>query len=131
MDNNAYRNFTIFHKRLADRVVTYEEQNLGFLLIHLDDGTAILYDDYYQRIRDVPKEPNSMSEAEYRKEFGYRLIRLMDIRNITQDELAKRTGIQRCQINKYINGKTTPSFYNVDKIAKALKCSVDDLRYIN
>ena len=129
MGSNAYRNFTIFYRRYVDRVVGYTAIDPYLLVIELDNGDKILYDDFYQRIRDIPKDPSVITEEEHRKEFGYRLHRMMDIKNITQAELADRTGIQQCQISKYINGKTTPSFYNVDKIAKALRCSVDELRY--
>ena len=54
---------------------------------------------------------------------------MMYIKGITQSELSNCTDIPQYLISDYIRGKRTPSFYNVDKIAKALDCSVDELRY--
>lgn len=131
MENNTYRNFTIFYSYLVDRVVSWKEIDIYLLLIELDNGEVCIYDDLYQTLKNVPKDPDAMTEEECRSEFGRRLSRLMGFKHITQAELSVMTGISHIQINKYINGKATPSFYNVDKIAKALKCSADELRYTN
>ena len=131
MENNTYRNFTIFHSYLVDRVVSWKEIDIYLLLIELDNGEVCIYDDLYQTLKTVPKDANAMTEEECRSEFGRRLSRLMGFKRITQAELSIMTNIPQYLISKYINGKTTPSFYNVDKIAKALKCSVDELRYTN
>lgn len=131
MENNTYRNFSIYYSYLVDRVASWREIDIYLLLIKLDNGEAYIYDDLYQTLKSVPKDPNAMTEEECRKEFGRRLSRIMGFKHITQVELSVMTGIPQAQLSKYINGKTTPSFYNVDKIAKALKCSVDELRYTN
>jgi transcriptional regulator with XRE-family HTH domain len=53
----------------------------------------------------------------------------MALEGISQCELSERTGITQPSISDYMNGKKLPSFYTVDKIAKALGCSVDAFRY--
>ena len=70
-----------------------------------------------------------MSEQQCREEFSIRLKRLMYRQGVTQKELSEETGISEMTISNYMNGKRTPSFYNVDKISKALKCSIDIFRY--
>ena len=130
MESNAYRNFSMFYRHLLKHVVIWKQLDLYLLLVEFDDGDICIYDDLSQSIRSVPKDPNAMTEEECRNEFGRRLVRLMGIKCITQTELSQMTNIPQYLISKYINGKTTPSFYNVDKIAKALKCSVDELRYV-
>jgi transcriptional regulator with XRE-family HTH domain len=70
-----------------------------------------------------------MTEDECRSEFGYRLVHIMIRKGISQVDLAERIGVSNVMINRYINGSNTPSFYVVDKIAKALNCSMDDFRY--
>ena len=45
------------------------------------------------------------------------------IRNITQADLIKSTGITKSSISSYINGKYEPKHDNIYKIAKALNVS--------
>ena len=40
------------------------------------------------------------------------------------------TGLTQPNISQYMNGTKTPSFFTVDKIARALNCSTDDFRCI-
>lgn len=99
------------------------------LIVHLNDGSTILYDDVDQTFRQLPNDSNCMTEDQCRYEFGMRLKRIMYRKGFTQKDLSEETGISEITLSKYITGKSTPNFYNVDKIAKALKCSIDDLRY--
>ena len=78
----------------------------------------------------LPDDSNNMTEHECRSEFGRNLYRMILQRKMTQTELSRLTGIPQCQLSNYVRGKTCPSFYNVDKIAKALNCSMDELRYM-
>lgn len=80
-------------------------------------------------IRKLPRDSNNMSEEEYRIEFSMRLKKIMYRKGWTQDDLSEATGITQAMISRYISRKATPSFYNVDKIAKALGCSTDEFRY--
>jgi transcriptional regulator with XRE-family HTH domain len=70
-----------------------------------------------------------MTEDQCRTEFGKRLIRRMYDKRMSQKELSSETGISEQMLSRYINGKSTPSFYIVDKIAKVLNCSTDEFRY--
>jgi DNA-binding Xre family transcriptional regulator len=88
-----------------------------------------LYDDVTRSYRKLPTDSDELTEDECRREFGIRLNKILIRKNITQIELSEMTGINRSILNGYITGKHSPSFYNVDRIAKALDCSVDDFRY--
>ena len=101
------------------------------LYLVLNDGSHILYDDETKTIRNIPNDSRAMTEDECRNEFGTRLYKIMWKKGITQQELSDMTGIPRVTISYYITGRSTPSFYKVDKIAKALGCSADDFRYID
>lgn len=48
-------------------------------------------------------------------------------RGLSQRELAKRTGINYVTISKYETGRVAPGLANVEKIARALGCLVNDL----
>lgn len=48
-------------------------------------------------------------------------------KGLSQLELAEQLGINQSAVAQWENGKTTPSFKRLKKLAEALECSVDDL----
>ena len=71
----------------------------------------------------------TMNEDVYKKEFGRRLIRIIKRKGFTQKELSELTGISERTLTRYICGKSIPSLLHIDKIARALNCSVDEFRF--
>jgi transcriptional regulator with XRE-family HTH domain len=55
---------------------------------------------------------------------------MMAFRHMTQAELASSVGITQGMVSQYIHGYSSPSFRVVDRMAKALGCSADDLRLL-
>ncbi|HXI51199.1 MAG TPA: helix-turn-helix transcriptional regulator [Candidatus Saccharimonadales bacterium] len=53
------------------------------------------------------------------------LGRLMTEKGITEEELARRTGIRQNSINPIKNGKQTPKIDTALRIAKAMKVRLD------
>ena len=129
MIERALDNLKFIYPFLYEQMTDYEAINDYDIHIKLRDGSTVLYDDFDKSFRQLPESCIGLTEEQCRREFGSRLYRIMQRKCITQEELSARTGIHQTIISKYINGKHTPSFYNVDKIAKALGCSVDELRY--
>lgn len=129
MNDRFFNNFKLYFPSASKLVTDYKRTGLFDLTIKLSDGTSVMYDDMEHSIRNLPRDSNAMSERECRREFGLRLRKIMYFKNITQSDLSERTGLSQPMISNYINGRTTPSFYNADKIAKALGCSTEDLRY--
>ena len=128
MRHTIYENLKYYFPYIAEDAVKYHEVDMYELIVELIDGSSILYDDLEKTVRVLPND-DCLTEEECRKEFAYRLKRVMFIKRVDQTELSKRTGISQPLLSRYMTGKTTPSFYNVDRICKALECSVDDLRY--
>lgn len=54
-----------------------------------------------------------------------RLIAIRHARNMTQQELADKTGISIAQIQRYEKGKSDPTMTAAIALAKALECSLD------
>ena len=115
---------------LAEEVVDYRKENQFELYVRTRDGDSYIFDDGDKTIRRLPNNSRDLTEIECRNEFGRRLRKMMFRKNVTQIELSERTGISQTLLSRYIMGKSNPGFYNVDKIAKALDCSVDDFRYV-
>lgn len=129
MQNTLFVNFRRYFPLDAESTVEYHQHGDHGLVALLSNGRRIMYDDLYKTIRSLPVDSSAMSESECRKEFGYRLRDIMARKKITQSELAAMTGIAQPTISNYVAGKAMPSFYAVDRIAKALDCSIEELRY--
>lgn len=125
-----YDNFELYFPFLAADTITYKEISDFDLVATLRDGRQVLYNDTNHTFRNLPRDSEDMTEEECRYEFGLRLRHIMFRKGVTQEELAERLKVQQPRISKYLNGRATPSFYMVDRIAKALGCSTDEFRYI-
>lgn len=68
-----------------------------------------------------------MTETELLNNISLSLRTSMRNKNITQTDLAKKTGIRRQLINYYVNGKTIPSLKNLLNMFYVLDLSVDDV----
>lgn len=129
MANYIFENMQSYYPFLSERMVSYKKVGPYELIIKTNDGETILYDDVNHSIRRLPRDSNNMTEQEVSVEFRQRLRRLMTQQGVSQLELSELTGIPQSTISNYLTGKFLPGFYNMDKIAKALKCSIDEFRY--
>lgn len=129
MKDRLYANFEMHFSVTASKAERYYESGDDELTIVLQNGDRVLYDDVDKTIRSLPRDSDHLSELECRTEFAKRLRKVMYKKGITQIELSEMTGITQQTISLYMSGKRLPGFYNVDKIAKALGCSIEELRY--
>lgn len=127
--DNIYDNFKRYYPNVEERAVEYFEKGPYELIVRLDNGTMLSYDDLEKSTRVLPSDPNVMGEEQFRREFARRLRRQMYLKGVTQMQLANGADISEVSLSNYMTGKSTPSFFIVDKLAKVLKCHVDDLRY--
>ena len=126
---DIYENAELYFPETMKKVVDSRELNYWTVMFRLNDGDTVLYDDITKSIRTLPENDRELTEEEYKKEFGLRLQQIMLRKCVTQLELSERTGIPQPMLSNYMIGKTSPSFYKVDMIAKALDCSIDEFRY--
>ena len=68
-----------------------------------------------------------MDDDRFRKIFASRLRHYMYIRDMSQADLAKKSGVSQTCISRYANGTRTPSGYCMVRLATALGCNVGDL----
>lgn len=58
--------------------------------------------------------------------IGKRIKELRALKKYSQEELAARADLDRTYINSVENGKRNISIINIEKIAKALDCSLQE-----
>lgn len=69
----------------------------------------------------------SKDETAWRENFSKRLRFKMRRQGISQGRLSKLTGISTVSLSKYMNGIASPSGYNLERLSRALQCSVSEL----
>lgn len=122
-------NFNLYFPSIAKHMVSYRHTDDFELTITCDDDLTFIYDDLEKSIRMISNQEGEMTEATWRREFGRRLRRRMSLMGMTQGDLATTVGITQGQLSNYITGRSMPGFFTVYKLAKALGCSTDELRY--
>lgn len=128
---NVIRNFVMDYGYEEEEILDCEEYGSACdVFITTSRNERLLYNYLFHRIRKLPPDPNNLTKEECLGEFGVRLQQMMGSKGISQVRLSEMTGIPQVTISSYICGRSVPGFYNVDKIAKALNCSVDEFRYI-
>lgn len=68
-----------------------------------------------------------MSEYEFMDIFGDNLRDSLIVARMSQNELARRSGISKITISRYVNKQRFPTLKNLINIAVALHCRLDDL----
>ena len=64
-------------------------------------------------------------KEDFRLRFGSRILYAMDMRGMTQRQLAAEVELTEAAVSRYINGVRLPNVYHACKIADALMVSLD------
>lgn len=131
MTNLMFEDFKMYYPLEGRRTLKYWENCTYELCVKLDDGEIFIFDYINKTIRRAPVYGEQLTEEECKNEFGRRLQRLLYSKGMTQEDLAEMTGISQKILSQYITGRVCPSFTKVDRICKALGCSMDKLRYMD
>jgi DNA-binding Xre family transcriptional regulator len=124
-----YQDFLNWHEEYAGKVVDYYPCGHNELVIRLDDLQYIRFNwelNSIQLVQPANFEQNDNDES-WKRNFAERLFRRMRVMHITQEELAKLTGISQVTISKYVNAKAMPNGINLSRLARVLECSVSEL----
>lgn len=128
-DEYIERQINMYFPTIYETVIECVYHGYGEWLIRTDDNHTLVYDQHEQSIRRVVGKDEKLTKEDFCQEFGYRLRKILYRTGLTQIELSEKIGIDQAQISRYINGKSIPDFYIINKIAKALGCPIDDFRY--
>jgi len=113
-DGTKIKNFDIDEDRYHFTV--YLESGQKYEVVW--DFVRYICDEKYEYHKSKTKEGISPEE------IGSRISQLREVKNITQEDLAKKTGIQRANIARIEGGKHYPSLETLEKIAEALEVPV-------
>lgn len=103
------------------------DEDKYYFTVHLESGKK--YEIPWDFIRYICDEKyefhkNKTKEGISSEEIGTRISQLRELKKITQEDLAGKTGIQRANIARIEGGKHYPSLETLEKIAEALEVPV-------
>ena len=114
---------------LIQNIITYKALNDWDLFVELKNGDKFIYDGFTNSVSFDFYESDDLTEEQMTIEFSKNLRKTIRRKFITQDELARKTGISRLSINRYINGKQLPDYITLRKLSNALGCPIEDFYY--
>ena len=113
------------YPEVLSRIDHWAKHNSNSIMIFYKDGSRGIYHMMMKGLRSARRDDGS--EAELRRHFRDELVEWMYDRGYTQQTLAKAAGISQRAMSKYLNKEAMPSGYVIYKLAKALKCTPNDL----
>ena len=126
-----FEDFVARHPNWAKDVDKYRPKHTHAIRITFKDGSMMDYNIRTKSYIDVSNrriaEPDDVTDEACREIFANNLIEIMKTNGFGQPDLAERTGLSTAMISKYMRKQATPSITNLEKIARALNCSRDDL----
>ena len=129
MDYSLYDNFALDYSHLVPEVARTYEYGCFELIVELKDGRIY---SYYQVDHDITKISNGEpTDEDLKKIFGVKLNRMIWLRGFNQYDLARELGISGMTVSNYANGKTAPTFIQVQRMMKILRCGMNDLIFMN
>lgn len=126
----VFAEFEELYPNIADEMYDWYPSGELEITVKTKDGKIVAYDfvdKHLTYIYDVDNKRTYSDEQSWRDEFSYKLSEKMRIRCVGRDWLSDKTGISIMSISKYLNGKATPSAYNLERIARALRCTVREI----
>lgn len=122
--------FEQYYPNINERAVDWYPSGQMEIIVRTDDGNKYEYcciDHSIKLVKNDNYNCEELDEKTWRELFSYKLHKKLYMSSLNQESLSSKTGISRVTISKYLNGKATPSVYNLEKIARALKCSINEL----
>lgn len=98
------------------------------IMVTLHNGTKLEYHSRLNTIMFINDEFLDINnEARWRRRFQYLLNKKMSDACVDIASLSAKTGIALKTLYNYLNQKSTPSCWNIKRIADALGCDVEEL----
>ena len=125
MEGELYEWFLTQYPDMIDDIAETIELNTYELYIKFEDGRETIYDGDYNTFIDLNEGDLTDTKKSYK--LSVLLRKLIRDKHLSQRILANRIDIAQPILHKYIHCVTKPSEYVEQKIAKYMKCSIEEL----
>lgn len=132
MKEILFHNFSMYYPNSAKKVVNYYVDNItGELVLVMKDGHRFVFDEMmeYNKVKHISKNIFDATDEDVKNDFSIRLIKIMNMKNITQQQLSELANISQSTLSSYITKRSMPSIKNANRIAYVLGYTIEDLFY--
>lgn len=127
INQTLYSDFLDYTRVDPDEIDKMEELSFTELLATMKDGTLYVFDTSGRfTVRRLNKDPINMTDEEMIIDFCARFDSLLRHSGCTLTTLAEETGISHQTLSRYARGLTEPRMSDLRKMARALKCTLND-----
>lgn len=125
----ALRVFEERYPLVAEKLVDWYPSGQNEITVKTKDDDKLVFNFITSDIRIIDSKVtmDNVSEERWRTEFASRLNQKMAMTGISRWQLSRLTDISETTLSRYMNGRSTPNTFNTVKIAKALRCSIEEL----
>ena len=124
-----FDDFKKTYPALWRRGTVFQPHDFMTILVTIPGVGKYTYEYYHKRLITIEefedeeaKRWDRIEEYERRVEdFKVDIPRIMEERDLTQQDVSELTGISRVSINQYLSGKKTPKLSTIEKIYKGLR----------
>lgn len=136
MDNHEqifepiFKEMEMYFPFLVEQMVDWYPSGQMEVTVKLRDGRKIAYSSItkgIRTVRDLNETLDDVDEEHWRDAFRIRLYKKLYMTNMTQEDLAEKSGVSSRMISRYMLGRATPSGHTIYRLAKALGCTVSEL----
>lgn len=128
---NMLNEIARLHPDIYNNMVDWYSSDQGEITIKVTGGKKYAFDfrnlDRPIFLPDFRDPAEDIDDDEWRRNFARRVRRRMSYIGVSQEWLSDKTGISQVTISKYLNGKSSPSCLNAERIASALGCNINEL----
>lgn len=125
----ALRVFEDQYPMVADKLVDWYPSGQNEITVKTKDDDKVIFNFITGDIRSIDSKitMDNVSEERWRIEFASRLNQKMAMTGISRWQLSRMTDIPEVTLSRYMNGRSTPSMFKGILIARALRCSIEEL----
>ena len=125
-----FRDYMEFYGSPNDEIVDWQPGGRHDIVVYYADGTKAFYDHMSGVVYNVHKRADSkefIDDDIYIRRFVWKLNTALNASGLSREEISQRTGISKAALSGYFTGRHMPGAIQIRKLAKVLKCPVQDL----
>lgn len=123
--NHVFEDFKRYNA-ISFPIVDWRQVGPCEIVVRFEDGYRVHYSSRTHCFTPM-YDMLSMNDDDWKWQFSMRLLVQMQTARMTQEKMAEETGLSQATISNYMNGRRVPDAIALNKIVRALGCSVTDL----
>lgn len=125
-----YREYELYYGSDRFKVLRWEPFGKYGIIVYQEGGYKSYYDSLTNTVYNVRQRTDDsdfISDDVYAKRFAWKFRTAVYASGLSREDICDLAGISNGSLSNYMNGKKMPTIVNICKLAKILKCPVQDL----